>query len=101
MELRSLIAAAALAAFAALPGCGGNSDEDCRTVCEWWHQYCFGETVESCVADCKDTDESAKEAITRCVQGQGWGTPSSCVSASCCVRWVYSADSYASYCLGQ
>jgi len=78
-------------------GCGGNSEEDCQKVCDWWAVYCTGETKESCMSDCSDTDESAEEAITRCVDGEGWGTPSSCKSASCCVRFVY--DDYSGQCI--
>ena len=81
----------------ALGACGGNSDEDCDAVCSWWAQYCTGESQESCVSDCKDSDESAKDAIDRCVNGAGWGTPSDCKSASCCVRFVH--DNYNDQCL--
>ena len=84
--------------LAFLPACG-NSEADCQTVCDWWVGYCFAETHESCMSDCLDTDESAAEAIDRCVDGQGWGTPSSCVSASCCVRFVYWPYQYEQQCL--
>jgi len=87
----------AIIALAAATGCGGNSAADCDTVCTWWAQYCTGETKESCVSDCKESDESASEAIDRCVNGAGWGTPSDCKSASCCVRFVYA--NYLNECL--
>ena len=52
--------------------------------------------VQSCIDDCRDSDESATEAIDRCVEGNGWSTPSTCQSAGCCVRWVY--DDYDTRC---
>lgn len=85
MRLRLVLALAV-----ATSGCVVNSDTDCRTLCTWWQRYCTSETVDSCVADCLDTTESAAQGITRCVNGQGWGTPSTCQSAGCCVRFVYS-----------
>lgn len=77
--------------------CGGNGENDCRQVCNWWGNYCV-DSVESCVEDCLESDESAGEAIERCVNGGGWGTPSTCQSAGCCVRFIY-AD-YDSRCVG-
>lgn len=88
-----------LVAAVVLGGCGGNSDADCQQLCAWWFRYCSGETLASCVADCKDTTESAAEGLKRCVQGQGWGTPSNCRSASCCARFVYSDYNYRQQCL--
>lgn len=78
--------------------CPVNSSEDCRQVCEWWQKYCTGETLESCLSDCRDTTESASEAVARCVRGEGWGVPSSCRSASCCVRFVYDETYYRTTC---
>lgn len=89
----------AFLAALALAGCGVNSDADCRTLCSWWQTYCTSETLESCLSDCGDTSESAADGIKRCVDGEGWGTPSSCRSASCCVRFVYSDASYRQQCL--
>lgn len=80
-------------------GCAVNSEADCRTVCTWWQGYCTAESLEGCVADCRDSTESAAQANARCVQGQGWGTPSGCESASCCVRWAYSESTYQQKCL--
>lgn len=80
-----------------LASCAVNSDADCQTLCEWWQKACTAEPLSSCLSDCKDTTESAKEGITRCVEGAGWNSnPSTCQSAGCCVRFVYS--DYATRC---
>ncbi len=88
-----------LLAAVLLAGCSVNSDGDCNQLCTWWARYCTGEPLSSCVSDCKDTTESAAEGLKRCAQGQGWGTPSNCRSASCCVRFVYSDYNYRQQCL--
>lgn len=85
-------------AILGLAACG-NSEEECRPICEWWHEYCSGETLESCMDDCQAADEAADDVHARCVDGEGWSTPSNCVSASCCVRFTYSDYSYEQYCL--
>jgi len=88
----------ALALGAAVAGCGGNSESECRPICEWWQQYCTGESFDSCMSDCQDADEDAATVEKRCVDGDGWGTPSSCQSASCCVRFVYDSYYYDTHC---
>jgi len=97
MRRTFLFTAALLTAGAA--ACGGNSESTCRDICDWWHTYCFSEDVESCVSDCTDADESADDVYSRCVEGAGWPEPSSCVSASCCVGFVYWPEQYDLHCL--
>jgi len=60
-----------LALAVAAGGCVVNSDSDCRTLCTWWQRSCTSETVNSCVADCLDTTESASQGLARCVNGEG------------------------------
>lgn len=86
-RLGLFVGAFSLGAVLGLAGCG-NSESDCQEACSWWGQYCV-DPVESCVEDCLESEESATEAIDRCVDGNGWGTPDTCQSAGCCLRWVY------------
>jgi hypothetical protein len=73
-----------------LSSCAVNSEADCQTLCTWWQRSCFAEPVASCMADCRESTESAAEGIRRCVRGEGWNSnPSTCQSAGCCVRFVY------------
>lgn len=88
-----------LGLLAGLGACGVNSEADCRTACNWWGTRCTSESVSSCVTDCLETTESASEANTRCVAGAGWTSAPDCRSASCCLRWVYSDDSFRRECL--
>lgn len=80
-------------------GCAVNSDSDCRAVCTWWKGHCTAESLDGCISDCLGSTESAAQAQTRCVQGQGWPAVTTCVSASCCVRWVYGEYAYRQQCL--
>ena len=88
----------ALSLLGGLASCG-NSEESCTEICEWWDDYCTGVPFSSCMDDCQSADEDADSVISRCVDGEGWSEPSSCQSASCCVRFVYWEDDYAYQCL--
>lgn len=80
-----------------LASCAVNSEADCQTVCTWWQRACFAEPLASCLADCRESSESAAEGVKRCVRGEGWNAnPSTCQSAGCCVRFVY--DDFRSRC---
>ena len=86
------------ALFVLLLAACGNSSADCERACTWRARWCT-EPTQSCVRDCMETTESAKEAISRCVEGKGFPTPSTCQSAGCCLRFVY--DDYQQRCVGR
>jgi len=76
-----------------------NSPTKCEEICSWWSNYCTGESHQSCLDDCAWADESASSVLDRCVAGNGWGTPSNCQSASCCLHFVYWEEQYTRQCL--